>query len=69
MLFHGLTKVDVTETATSDLAADTVLVPHAEILHTVSDVELDGVTAAWCTSSAVACRAGEGTHHGGHDCG
>lgn len=31
-----LTKVDVTETTTSDLAADTVLVTHAEVLHIVS---------------------------------
>ena len=40
ILLHILTKVDVTETAASDLAANTVLVPHAEILHTVSDVDL-----------------------------
>ena len=40
ILLHSLTKVDVTETAASDLTTDTVLVPHAEILHTVSDVDL-----------------------------
>ena len=41
-LLHRLTKVDVAETAASDLAANTVLVPHAEVLHTVSDVVLVG---------------------------
>jgi hypothetical protein len=40
VLFNSHTKVDVTERATSDLAADTVLVPHAEVLHDVSDVVL-----------------------------
>lgn len=35
---QSLTKVDVAETAATDLAADTVLVPHAEVLHAVSDV-------------------------------
>ena len=49
ILLHILTKVDVTETAATDLAADTVLVPHAEVLHTVSDVVLEGGTAAGCT--------------------
>jgi hypothetical protein len=40
ILLHILTKVDVTETAASDLAANTVLVPHAEVLQTVSDIVL-----------------------------
>jgi hypothetical protein len=40
VLFRSLTKVDVTKRATSDLAADTVLVPHAEVLDDVSDVIL-----------------------------
>lgn len=57
ILLHSLTKVDVTETAASDLAADAVLVPHAEVLHSVSDVVLAGCTAASFTRSAVACRA------------
>ena len=42
ILLHSLTKVDVTETAASDLTTDTVLVPHAEVLHVVSGV-LDGL--------------------------
>lgn len=42
ILLRILTKVDVTETAASDLAANTVLVPHAEVLQTVSDVILAG---------------------------
>ena len=65
ILLHILTKVDVTETAATDLAADTVLVPHAEVLHTVSNVVLYEGTAAGCTRGAVA----EGTHHGRHVCG
>lgn len=35
------TKVDVTETTTSDLAADTVLITYAEVLHVVSG-------CCWC---------------------
>jgi hypothetical protein len=57
VLFRSLTKVDVTETAASDLAANAVLVPHAEVLHAVSDAVLEKCTAAWCTRGAVACRA------------
>jgi hypothetical protein len=57
ILLHILTKVDVTETAASDLAANTVLVPHAEVLQTVSDVVLAvECTAAQCPRVAVACR-------------
>ena len=42
ILLHILTKVDVAETAASDLAANTILVPHAEVLRTVSDDVLAG---------------------------
>ena len=68
---HILTKVDVTETAASDLAANTVLVPHAEVLQMVSDVVLGG----WVYGSGVhegcsrVSSGGRGTHHGGHVCG
>ena len=52
ILLHILTKVDVTETAASDLAANTVLVPHAEVLQSVSDVVLGG------------CAYSNGVHEG-----
>ena len=71
MLLHILTKVDVAETAASDLAANTILVPHAEVLQTVSDVVLVG----WVYGSGVheGCSrvlgGGSKTHHGGHVCG
>jgi hypothetical protein len=41
ILLHSLTKVDVTETAASDLTTDAVLVTHAEVLHVVSGVVHD----------------------------
>ena len=42
ILSHIHTKVDVAETAASDLAANTILVPHAEVLQTVSGDVLAG---------------------------
>lgn len=36
----GPTKVDVAETAATDLAANAVLVAHAEVLHAVSGLSL-----------------------------
>ena len=69
ILSHILTKVDVAETAASDLAANTVLVPHAEVLQTVSDV----VLAGWAQGSVVVHEGcsrvsggGRSTYHGGH---
>jgi hypothetical protein len=52
ILVHSLTKVDVTETATSDLTTDAVLVPHAEVLHAVSGV----VLLRSMGGGAIACR-------------
>jgi len=34
---HLYTKVDITKTTATDLAANPVFVPHAEVLHHVSD--------------------------------
>lgn len=58
MLLHILTKVDVAETAASDLAADTILVPHAEVLQTVSDVVLVSVGVRQRGARGVQSRGG-----------
>ena len=63
ILLHSLTKVDVAETAASDLAANTVLVPHAEVLHTVSDVVLVGRVASSGVHEECSRVAGEGRGH------
>jgi len=55
-LLHSLTKVDVTETTTSDLTTNTVLVAHAEVLHAVSGVELGLAVCGEEVQSRIAYR-------------
>ena len=69
ILLHSLTKVDVTETTTSDLTTDAVLVAHAEVLDAVSDV-VHGVAVYGRRCGRVSRgERWEGTHHGRHVCG
>ena len=63
MLLHILTKVDVAETAASDLAANTILVPHAEVLQTVSDVVLVSVGVRQRGARGVQSRVGWWEEH------
>ena len=52
--FVFLTQIDITERAASDLATDTVLVPHAEVLPTCQHLLLLYILA----SSAHVCLSG-----------
>lgn len=63
ILLHILTKVDVAETAASDLAANTILVPHAEVLQTVSDVVLGSVGVRQRGARGVQSRGGRWEEH------